>query len=112
MISFHRTLSFVDNSIVIDLSGWEWAVFQFVGPSGTINVTATNNDGGSTSVTGGPGAATDFQAVQITKLADGTAVTAIAAAGLYRAAVVGRFIRFQGASAAATGVYMSLFKSQ
>jgi hypothetical protein len=111
MISFSRQLFFADNAIVVDLSGWEYAVFQFVGPSGTINVTATNNDGSSSSVTGGPNTATDFQTVQITKLADGTAVTAVAAAGLFRAGIVGRFIKFSGASAAATGVYMTLFKS-
>lgn len=99
------------NEIILDVSGWEFVVAQFVSPSGTINITATNNDGGSSTVTGGPATAADFTAVQATKLADGTAVTAVAAAGLYRLGVVGRFIKFGGTAAAATGVYISLTKS-
>lgn len=99
-----------NNAFVQDMSGYDNAVVQFVNPSGTINITATNDDGGTTSVIGSPTHAANFQTVQATKLADGTAVTSVAADGLYRVGIVGQFVKFGGASAAATKVLVYLYK--
>jgi hypothetical protein len=100
-----------NNATVIDVSGWDYAIVQFVAPSGTISITASNDSGDiEGSIDGNPVTATNFTTVQATKLADGTAVTSVAAAGLYRVGVVGRFLKFGGASAAATKVIIQLAK--
>lgn len=100
-----------NNAKVIDVSGWDWIVAQFVAPSGTINITASNDSGDITgAIDGNPATAANFTAVQMTKLADGTAVTSIAAAGLYKVGVTGRFLKFGGTSAAATKVVVQLAK--
>lgn len=103
MINKVQEVSFAANLITLDMSGWSSAVVQFVAPSGTISITATND--GATAAT-----ATNFTAVQATKLADGTAVTAVATAGLYRIANVGRFVQLGGALAAATKVLVHYSK--
>jgi hypothetical protein len=101
----------LNNAVVLDISGWDYTVIQFVGPSGTIAVTASNDGGGlAGSTTGGPATATNFTTVQITKLLDTTAVSTVATAGMYRAAVVGRYLKLGGASAAATSVLVMFFK--
>ena len=100
-----------NNAVTLDVDGWDSVVAQFVGPSGTINITASNDGGEVTgSVNNSATTAANFQTVQATKLADGTAVTAVAAAGLYRVGVVGRYLKFGGASAAATKVLIQLSK--
>jgi hypothetical protein len=100
-----------NNGKVIDISGWDWVVAQFVTPSGTISITASNDSGDVTgAIDGNPATATNFNTVQATKLADGTSVTSVAASGLYRVGVVGRFLKFGGASAAATKVIVQLAK--
>ena len=98
--------SFTANSLVIDISGWDYVVIQAVNPSGTISLTATLNGGASNNTT----TAADFTTVQATKLSDGTAVTAIAAAGLYRIPVVGHYLKLSGASAAADAIYVMYAK--
>lgn len=100
------------NGIVIDASNWDSLVFQFINPSGTISITATNDGGAVQGTTDGNSSlAANFQTVQATKLSDGTAVTTVAAAGLFRVGVVGRFVKFGGASAAATSVIVEYFKT-
>jgi len=95
---------------VADASGWDYLVWQFVGPSGTINLTATNDGGAVTGSTEGNSVtATNFVTVQGTKLSDGTAVT-VASAGLIRVGVVGRFVRFAGTTVSATKVIIEFFK--
>lgn len=95
----------------IDMSGYDYAVWQFVAPTGTISITATNDDGSVEGATlGNATTAANFQTVQATKLADGTAVTTVAAAGFYKVVVVGRFIKFGGAAANATKVIVQLAK--
>lgn len=99
------------NAAIIDMSNWDNAVWQFVNPSGTISTVATN-DGGAIqgSTDGNSKSALNFQTIQVTKLSDGTAVTAVAAAGLFRNGVVGRYVKFGGASAAADKVIVMLHK--
>lgn len=100
-----------NNEAIIDMSGWDNAVWQFVSPSGTINTTATNDGGAITGSTeGNSKSSLNYQTIQVTKLSDGTAVTAVAAAGLFRNGVVGRYVKFGGASAAATKVIVMLHK--
>lgn len=99
------------NAVVIELSNYDYAVIQAVNPSGTINLTATNDSGAVQGTTDGNfKTATNFQTVQATKLADGTDVTAIAEAGLFRVGVVGRFLKIGGASAAADKLIVMLTK--
>ena len=94
-----------DNGFVADLSGWDTLVAQFVGPTGTINITASNDGGDVQGVTDGNSlSATNFQTTNGVKMSDGTTVTAVAAAGSFRVGNVGRFVKFGGASAAATKV--------
>lgn len=91
-----------NDAVVLDLSLWETVTVQAVNPSGTIDITATNDAGAVTGETdGGAADAANFTTVQATKLADGTAVTAIAAAGLYKLTVAWKFLKIGGASAEA-----------
>lgn len=91
-----------DNGWVADMSGWDYVVITLVGPSGTINLTATNDGGGINGVTEGNSlSALNFTAVQGTKLSDGSAVT-VAAAGQTKVQNQGRYLKVGGASAAAT----------
>lgn len=100
-----------NNAAIIDMSGWDNAVWQFVNPSGTISTVATNDGGGVTGSTDGNSkSALSYQTIQVTKLSDGTAVTAVAAAGLFKNVVVGRYVKFGGASAAADKVIVMLHK--
>jgi len=99
------------NGYTIDMSNWDNAVWQFVAPSGTIDTTSSN-DGGAIqgSTDGNSKSALNFQTIQVTKLSDGTAVTTVAAAGLFRNGVVGRYVRFGGSGATATKVIVMLHK--
>jgi hypothetical protein len=100
-----------NNRASFEMSNYDYAVIQMVSPSGTIALTATNDSGAEQGVTDGDiTTSTNYTTVQATKLADGTAVTSLAAAGLYRIGVVGRYIKFGGASAAATKVLVMLAK--
>ena len=100
-----------DNSVVIELSNWDYAVIQAVSPTGTINLTATNDSGAVQGVSDGSWkTATNFQTIQATKLSDGTTVTAIAASGLYRVGVVGRYLKIGGVSASASSLIIMLAK--
>ena len=99
------------NATIIELSNWDYCVIQVVNPSGTINLTATNDSGSVQAVTDGNyKLSTNYTTVQATKLSDGTAVTALAAAGLYRVGVVGRYLKIGGASAAADKLLIMLTK--
>ena len=91
-------------SVTIDTSGYDDIVVTFAVPGGTITVQATNDGGDVTGVLpmGSAATATNFTVVQAIKLLDGTAVTAIATAGQYRLAHVGRYVRFAGVGATAT----------
>jgi hypothetical protein len=99
-----------NNAAIVDASNWDYVVVQFISPSGTIAFTATNDSGDVEGVTDGNASlAVNFVTVVATKLSDGT-LTATGAAGLFRFAVVGRYIKFGGASAAATKVIVQFAK--
>lgn len=95
------------NTFVMDVSLWENVTVQFVSPSGTINITGTNDGLGATDPKTSFGNATtaaNFTAIQAINLATGAAVSSVSAAGLYRIVVGCKYIKFGGASAAATKV--------
>lgn len=94
--------------ITLDMGGWDKTTIQVEAPiSGAIVVYGTNNSGFQLGVTqGNANLATDFQPVQVTNLATGTAVNSISAAGNYKYEVNAQFLRLQGSPAAAgTAVY-------
>lgn len=99
------------NGYTADASGWDNIVWQFVAPTGTISITATNDNGAITgSVLGSGVTAANFQSAGATKISDNTIVTTVAAAGLFRTGNVGQFVRFGGAAAAATKVIIQYNK--
>lgn len=110
---FSKINGFGISSIVIDVSSYTYVVAQFITPSGTINITSTNDSGDVTGVTdGGANTAANFATIQAIKLSDGTAVTTITDAGLYKINVAGRYLKFGGTSAAATKVVIMLASIQ
>lgn len=102
-----------NNGIIIDVSGYTYVVAQFVTPSGIIDIASTNDSGDITGFSDGSAkTATNFTSVQAIKLSDGTAVTTIVDAGLYKINVAGRYLRFYGINAAATKVVIMLANIQ
>ena len=102
-----------NNGYVADASNWDYLIWQFVSPSGTISVTATNDAGSVTgSFEGNSLTATNFATIVALNLASTTSalVTAVSSAGLYRVDRSGQFIKFGGASAAATKVIIQYHK--
>lgn len=95
-------------SITLDMSGWDKTTFQVLAPvAGTFFVYGSNNSGAVQGVTqGNAELATNFSTIQATKLSDGTAVTSVNAAGLYKVDVNAQFLRLQGGGA---NVYGLLF---
>lgn len=115
MISYTEDLTSkfnANNQATVDVSGWETASFHFVGPSGTISITGSNDSGAVTGVTEGNAMLADnFDTIQAVNLASGTAVTSVATADIYRITPVScKYIRLGGASAQATKVIMFLSK--
>ena len=101
-----------DNQVTVDVSGWENVSFHFIGPSGTINITGSNDSGAVTGVTDGNALlAENFDTLQATNLASGTAVTSVTTADIYKISPIPvKYIRLGGASAAATELIMQLSK--
>lgn len=100
-----------NNGYVADASNWDYLIWQFVGPSGTINVTATNDAGSVTgSFDGNSLTATNFVTVSATAANGNTLTSSVASAGIYRTSYVGQFVKFGGAAAAATKVIIQYHK--
>lgn len=100
-----------NNGVKLNLSEWETATFQFVTPTGTISITGSNDGNEITgSTTPSALASINYTAIQATNLATGSAVTSVAAAGLYKITVASQYIQFGGASAAAVKVLVFLNK--
>lgn len=100
-----RTSDFNADSLVqMDISGWDWVVIQIEGsPSSAISFKHSNDSGAIQGVTdGNETTATNFVTLQMTDLSSGTGVTSTSSAGLFRAAVIGRFLQLSGTSV--TGV--------
>ena len=92
------TASFnVNNNFYQDLSGWDSAVVQFVGTSGTISFSTTNDDG---SITGqllpAPEVPINWVSVLGVNLTTKTDVASIAAAGIVEFGIIGKYLLLQG----------------
>lgn len=102
--------------ITNDMSGWDKTTIQVVGPvSGVIYPYGTNDANALQGVRDGNASlAINFNTVEVTNLATGTAVTSITAAGNYKYEVNAQFLRLQGNPAATpTNVYkLLLFNSK
>jgi hypothetical protein len=84
--------------VTLDVSEWDRVTTQFVGPIvGTIYPYGSLDGGAIRGVTNGNAAlATNFTSIQVTNLATGSAVTSITAAGLYKADVNFKYLKFGG----------------
>lgn len=100
------------NTVQIDTSGWENVIIHMVGTvSGTITFQGSNDGGAITgAVDESPQAAINFSTISATKMSDGTLTTSLAAAGLYKLTQPCKYLKFGGASAAATKVFVLLTK--
>ena len=94
-----------NNGYKMDVGEWANVTIHVSGSiTGTINITGTNDAGAIQAVTDGNATSSaNYTAIQATKLADGTAVTAIAAAGNYKIVVGTKFIQIGGTNAAVSG---------
>lgn len=98
---------FTNGKLVLDIGQWRTVSVQIIGGGGTRSILGSNDAGAVTGSTdGGPGDATNFSAVQAVKLSDGTSVTSITDAGIYRIDPVGfRFLQIgDGSTATATKI--------
>lgn len=97
-----------NNGINMDLSEYQFVSFQFVGPSGTINIKGTNDSGAVTGTSnGGPAASTNYQTIFATRLSTNVAVTSVTTGSTDTYAfnpLLCKYVQFAGASAQATKV--------
>ena len=86
-----------NNNFYQDLSGWDSAVVQFVGTSGTVSFSTTNDDG---SITGqllpAPEVPINWVSVLGINLTTKTDVASIAAAGIVEFGIIGKYLLLQG----------------
>ena len=92
-----------DNSFYQDLSGWDSAVVQFVGTSGTISFSTTNDNG---SITGqllpAPEVPINWVSVAGVNLTSKADVTSIAASGIVAFGIIGNYLLLQGSATTTT----------
>jgi hypothetical protein len=92
----------------IDVGEWDWITVQLVTPAGTVTFSTSNDGGAAQAVTDGNAAsAINFIAIQGTNLNTGTTGTTLAASGLMRFAVIGRYLQLSGTTAAKVLVKLS-----
>ena len=94
------TASFnTNNNFYQDLSGWDSAVVQFVGTSGTVSFGTTNDDG---SITGqlSPAPEVPINSVSVlgVNLTTKTDVASIAAAGIVEFGIIGKYLLLEGSA--------------
>ena len=92
-----------NNSFYQDLSGWDSAVVQFVGTSGTISFSTTNDNG---SITGqllpAPEVPINWVSVAGVNLTSKADVTSIAASGMVAFGIIGNYLLLQGSTTTTT----------
>jgi hypothetical protein len=92
-----------DNSFYQDLSGWDSAVVQFVGTSGTISFSTTNDNG---SITGqllpAPEVPINWVSVSGVNLTSKADITSIAASGIVAFGIIGNYLLLQGSTSTTT----------
>ena len=88
-----------NNSFYQDLSGWDSAVVQFVGTSGTISFGTTNDNG---SITGqllpAPEVPINWVSVAGVNLTSKADITSIAASGIVAFGIIGNYLLLQGSA--------------
>jgi hypothetical protein len=88
-----------NNSFYQDLSGWDSAVVQFVGTSGTVSFSTTNDNG---SITGqllpAPEVPINWVSVAGVNLTSKADITSIAASGIVAFGIIGNYLLLQGSS--------------
>jgi len=101
-----------NNTAQIDVGEWENVIIHMVGTvTGTILFQGSNDGGAVTgAVDESPQAAINFSTISATKMSDGTLTTSLAAAGLYKLTQPCKYLKFGGASAAATKVLVFMSK--
>jgi hypothetical protein len=106
MISNNGEFTFTSGKLVLDISLYRTISVQIIGGGGTRSILGTNDSGSVTGSTDGSAKdATNFGAVQAIKLSDGTAVTAITDAGIYRIDPVGfKYLQIGDGTATATKI--------
>ena len=86
-----------NNNFYQDLSGWDSAVVQFAGTSGTVSFSTTNDDGAITGqLLPAPEVPTNWVSVLGVNLATKTDVSSIAGAGLVQFGIIGKYLLLQG----------------
>lgn len=92
-----------NNSFYQDLSGWDSAVVQFVGTSGTISFSTTNDNG---SITGqllpAPEVPINWVSVAGVNLTSKADITSIAASGIVAFGIIGNYLLLQGSTTTTT----------
>jgi len=92
-----------NNNFYQDLSGWDSAVVQFVGTSGTVSFSTTNDDG---SITGQllPAPEVPINGVTVlgVNLSTKTDVSSIATAGIVEFGIIGKYLLLQGSTTTTT----------
>jgi hypothetical protein len=107
MVSKVTEYSFSNNKLVIDIEMARTISIQIIGGSGTRSLQGTNDGGAVTGSTiNNAGDATNFSTIQAVKLSDGTSVTSITDAGLYKIDPVAfQYLQIgDGSTAAATKI--------
>jgi hypothetical protein len=90
-----------DAKVQFDTSGWDYAIFQIVSPTGSITFKSTNDAGAVQGVTDGNATlATNFVTTYAIDLSSSTGALAASTSvsGIYKYQSVGRFIQLAGAN--------------
>jgi|SRR6187402_451120 len=92
----------------IDMTGYETAVVQLVGPAAAVTFNSSNDGGAITGSVGeSPLAAANFTAVQAINLNTGVGATTGAVSGLWRVQYIGRYLQLSGTTATKILVFLS-----
>jgi predicted enzyme related to lactoylglutathione lyase len=92
-----------NNNFYQDLSGWDSAVVQFVGTSGTISFSTTNDNGAITGqLLPAPEVPENWVTVLGVNLTTKTDVSSISAAGIVEFGIIGKYLLLQGNSTTTT----------
>ena len=88
-----------NNNFYQDLSGWDSAVVQFVGTSGTISFSTTNDDGATTGqLLPAPEVPINGVTVLVVNLTTKTDISSISAAGIVEFGIIGKYLLLQGSA--------------
>jgi len=99
------------SGVIIDVGEWDYVIVQLVSPSGTVTFRTSNDSGAVQSVSDGSAvSATNFVDVQGTNLTLGTAITTIAASGIIKFPVIGRYLQLTGTTLTATKLLVKMSK--